>query len=106
MHLLPLGGDFGGKGSFMDIPLTYFLACAAGRPVRLAMTFSEELMAGNPRHAATIVVRSGVSNEGRIVARWVRGYFASGGNGAFKPSTDTTPAGVPPWASGPDQTSA
>jgi carbon-monoxide dehydrogenase large subunit len=101
MHLLPLGGDFGGKGSFMDIPLTYFLARAAGRPVRLAMTYSEELMAGNPRHAATIVVQSGVRNDGRIVARWVRGYFASGGYAAFKPSTDTTLPGFRRGAIGP-----
>ena len=43
MHLLPLGGDFGGKGSFMDIPLTFLLARAAGRPVKMAMTYTEEL---------------------------------------------------------------
>ena len=32
IHMLPLGGDFGGKGSFMDIPLAYYLAKASGRP--------------------------------------------------------------------------
>src|SRR5260370_42627459 len=101
MHLLPLGGDFGGKGSFMDIPLTYFLARAAGRPLRLAMTYSQELMAGNPRHSATIRVRSDVSNDGRIVARWVRRYFASRGYPACKTSPDTTPPGFPRGASGP-----
>jgi CO/xanthine dehydrogenase Mo-binding subunit len=101
MHLLPLGGDFGGKGSFMDIPLTYFLARATGRPVQMAMTYSEELMAANPRHAATIVVRTGVTNDGRIVARWVRAYFASGGYAAFKPSTDTTLPGFKRGAIGP-----
>ena len=31
-HMLPLGGDFGGKGSFMDIPLAYFLARAERPP--------------------------------------------------------------------------
>ncbi|MCA1647989.1 MAG: molybdopterin-dependent oxidoreductase, partial [Chloroflexi bacterium] len=101
MHLLPLGGDFGGKGSFMDIPLTYFLARATGRPVKMAMTYSEELMAGNPRHAATVIVRTGVSRDGRIVARWVRAYFASGGYAAFKPSTDTTLPGFRRGAIGP-----
>src|SRR5216683_1304058 len=101
MHLLPLGGDFGGKGSFMDIPLTYFLARASARPVKMAMTYPEELMAGNPRHAATILVRTGVSKDGRIVARWVRGYFASGGYAAFKPSTDTTLPGFKRGAIGP-----
>jgi CO/xanthine dehydrogenase Mo-binding subunit len=101
IHLLPLGGDFGGKGSFMDIPLAYFLARTTGRPVRIAMTYAEELMAGNPRHAATIVVRSGLSRDGRLLARWVRGYFASGGYAAFKPSTDTTLPGFKRGALGP-----
>jgi CO/xanthine dehydrogenase Mo-binding subunit len=101
MHLLPLGGDFGGKGSFMDIPLVYYLTRASGRPVKLAMTFAEELQAGNPRHAATIVVRTGLSHDGRIQARWVRAYFASGGYAAFKPSTDTTLPGFKRGAIGP-----
>jgi CO/xanthine dehydrogenase Mo-binding subunit len=52
--ILPLGGDFGGKGSFMDIPLAYLLARSTGRPVRLQMTMTEELIAANPRHSATI----------------------------------------------------
>src|SRR6185503_1854565 len=63
IHMLPLGGDFGGKGSFMDIPLAYFLAQASGRPVKMAMSFSDELSAGNPRHASTIVVQSGVTRD-------------------------------------------
>ena len=100
MHLLPLGGDFGGKGSFMDIPLAYFLSRASGRPVRLAMSYTDELTAANPRHAATIVVRSGLNRDGRLVAQWVRGYFASGGYAAFKPSTDTTLPGFRRGASG------
>jgi CO/xanthine dehydrogenase Mo-binding subunit/aerobic-type carbon monoxide dehydrogenase small subunit (CoxS/CutS family) len=101
MHVLPLGGDFGGKGSFMDIPLAYFLSCACGRPVRLAMSYADELAAANPRHAATIVVRSGLDRDGRLVAQWVRGYFASGGYAAFKPSTDTTLPGFRRGAFGP-----
>lgn len=101
IHMLPLGGDFGGKGSFMDIPLAYFLARASGRPVKIEMTFAEELAAANPRHASTIVVRSGVNRDGHLVARWVRGYFASGGYAAFKPSTDTTLPGFRRGARGP-----
>ncbi|HEX8968129.1 MAG TPA: molybdopterin cofactor-binding domain-containing protein, partial [Chloroflexota bacterium] len=101
IHMLPLGGDFGGKGSFMDIPLAYFLARTSGRPVRMTMTYPEELMAGNPRHAATIVVRSGLSRDGRLLARWVRAYFSSGGYAAFKPSTDTTLPGFRRGAIGP-----
>jgi CO/xanthine dehydrogenase Mo-binding subunit len=90
IHMLPLGGDFGGKGSFMDIPLAYFLAKASRRPVKMAMTYVDELTAGNPRHGSTIVIQSGVMHDGRIVARWLRGYMNSGAYAAFKPSTDTT----------------
>ena len=32
VHLIPIGGDFGGKGSLMDLPLCYHLArCTVGR---------------------------------------------------------------------------
>jgi CO/xanthine dehydrogenase Mo-binding subunit len=88
LHLLPLGGDFGGKGSMMDIGLTYFLARASGRPVRMRMSYSDELTAANPRHAAVVSVRSGVSSEGRITARLVRSWYNSGAYAAFKPSPD------------------
>jgi CO/xanthine dehydrogenase Mo-binding subunit len=101
IHMLPLGGDFGGKGSAMDIPIAYFLAKATGRPVKLVMSMSEELMAGNPRHASTLVVRSGVDEDGRLVARLVQGYFNSGGYAAFKPFADTTLPGFRRGAIGP-----
>jgi CO/xanthine dehydrogenase Mo-binding subunit len=90
VHILPLGGDFGGKGSFMDIPLVYFLAQATGRPVRMLMTMTEELIAGNPRHSATINVRSGFDGDGKLVARWTRTYYNSGAYAAFKPAVDAT----------------
>ncbi|HZA24491.1 MAG TPA: molybdopterin cofactor-binding domain-containing protein, partial [Dehalococcoidia bacterium] len=37
-----IGGDYGGKGSAMDIPLAYFLAVRSGRPVRMVMDYIEE----------------------------------------------------------------
>ena len=80
-----IGGDFGGKGDPMDVPLSYFLARASGRPVKMVMTFLEELTAGNPRHPATIMIRSGVKMDGSIVARQASVVFNSGAYGAFKP---------------------
>ena len=47
-----IGGDFGGKGSFMDTHVAYWLARTTGRPIRMVMSYVEELMAGNPRHPA------------------------------------------------------
>lgn len=55
VQLSSVGGDFGGKGALMDIPLCYFLAKATGRPVKMIMSYAEELMAGNPRETETLV---------------------------------------------------
>ncbi|MBI4200267.1 MAG: xanthine dehydrogenase family protein molybdopterin-binding subunit [Chloroflexi bacterium] len=81
-----IGGDFGGKGSFMDVPLTYFLARASGQPVKMVMDYTEELQAGNPRHPAFMTIRSGVLRDGTVVAREARCVFNSGAYAAFKPT--------------------
>jgi CO/xanthine dehydrogenase Mo-binding subunit len=80
-----IGGDFGGKGSFMDVPLCYYLALHSGRPVKMVMDYIQELMAGNPRHPALITLKTGVTRDGRILAHQVRVVFNSGAYGAFKP---------------------
>src|SRR5262249_58532128 len=78
VNLTPIGGDFGGKGSLMDLPLAYRLARATGRPVKMVMRYTEELMAGNPRHPSVITMRTGVTKDGRILARRVKALFNSG----------------------------
>ena len=80
-----IGGDFGGKGSFMDVPLAYYLAQAAGRPVKMVMDYIQELMAGNPRHPGVITLKTGLKRDGRIWARQAETVFNSGAYGAFKP---------------------
>ena len=86
IELSPVGGDFGGKGALMDVPLCYFLAKATGRPVKMIMTYAEELMAANPRHPSTITIKTGVKSDGRIWAREVKAIFNSGAYGGFKPN--------------------
>lgn len=85
VNLTPIGGDFGGKGSLMDLPLAYHLARVTGRPVKMVMRYAEELLAGNPRHPSVITMRTGVMRDGRIVARQVKALFNSGAYAAFKP---------------------
>lgn len=85
VHLTQIGADFGGKGSLMDAPLCYHLAKRTGRPVKMVMTYTEELMAGNPRHPTSIFLRTGVTEEGQIVARQAKVVFNSGAYAAFKP---------------------
>ena len=85
VHPVCIGGDFGGKGSLMDSPLCYHLSKRTGRPVKMVMTYTEELMAGNPRHPATISLRTGVTDQGNLVAFQARVVFASGAYAGFKP---------------------
>ncbi|HKZ51440.1 MAG TPA: molybdopterin cofactor-binding domain-containing protein, partial [Dehalococcoidia bacterium] len=69
MNPCPVGGHFGSKGTLMDIPIAYYLAEAAGRPVKIVMSYTEELMAAAPRHPAIITIRTGLKKDGRLWAR-------------------------------------
>jgi CO/xanthine dehydrogenase Mo-binding subunit len=84
-HPKHIGADFGGKGGSMDIPVCYFLSLKSARPVKMIMDYNEELIAGNPRHAAIINVRTGVKKSGDIVAHHMEMIFDSGAYGAMKP---------------------
>jgi putative selenate reductase molybdopterin-binding subunit len=81
-----IGGDFGGKGDFMDLAVVYLLSKKAGRPVKLVMDYDEEFLAGNPRHASIVHVKTGVKKDGTIVAHHMNFIFDSGAYGAFKPN--------------------
>jgi carbon-monoxide dehydrogenase large subunit len=85
-HPLHIGGDFGGKGGFMDVPVAYFLSLKSGRPVKMVMDYAEELVAGNPRHPSTIKVKTGVKKDGTIVAHHLDFVFDSGAYGSMKPA--------------------
>ena len=52
-----------------DLPIAYFLAQRSDRPVKIVMTYAEELAASNPAHPTVVLIRSGVKRDGRIVAR-------------------------------------
>ncbi len=80
-----IGADFGGKGFTMDEFSLYYLSKMTGRPVKSVMTYAEELGACNPRHNTTITLRTGVMNDGRIVAHEYIGYFNGGAYAAPKP---------------------
>ncbi|MBM4262857.1 MAG: xanthine dehydrogenase family protein molybdopterin-binding subunit [Deltaproteobacteria bacterium] len=80
-----IGGCFGGKGDFMDVPVCYMLALKSGRPVKMVMDYSEEFIAGNPRHAAIVKVKTGVKKDGRLVAHKMEYLYDSGAYAAFKP---------------------
>jgi carbon-monoxide dehydrogenase large subunit len=85
-HPLHIGGDFGGKGGFMDVPVAYFLSKKSGQPVKMIMDYTEELTAGNPRHPAIIKIKTGVKKNGTIVAHHLEFLFDSGAYASMKPA--------------------
>jgi carbon-monoxide dehydrogenase large subunit len=85
VHPCYIGGCFGGKGDFMDVPVCYVLSLKSARPVKMVMDYGEEFLAGNPRHAAVVRVKTGVTKKGRLVAHQMNYVFDSGAYGAFKP---------------------
>ena len=85
-HPMHIGGDFGGKGGFMDIPVAYFLSLKSDQPVKMVMEYGEELSAGNPRHASIIKAKTGVKKDGTIVAHHLDFIFDSGAYGSMKPA--------------------
>ena len=80
-----IGGDFGGKGSLMDTLLCYQLARAARRPVKMVMNSFEELTAGNPRHSASITLRTAVGSDAKLHAIEARVIFNAGAYAGFVP---------------------
>ena len=85
-HPTHIGGDFGGKGGFMDVPVAYFLSKKSGQPVKMIMDYTEELTAGNPRHASIIKIKTGVKKNGTIVAHHIQFIFDSGAYASMKPA--------------------
>jgi CO/xanthine dehydrogenase Mo-binding subunit len=79
-----IGGDFGAKGEVGPEPIAYLLARQAGHPVKIVRTYIEELQAGAPRHKAIIRVRTGVKEDGTIVAREMQVTMDGGAYGGLK----------------------
>ena len=80
-----IGGDFGGKGSPMEIPLAHYLARASGRPVKIVMDYVEEFQAANPRHGGRMRITAGAKRDGTLTAWKAEVRWNSGAYGGFKP---------------------
>jgi CO/xanthine dehydrogenase Mo-binding subunit len=85
VHPVALGADFGGKGSPMDGPLCAVLARRVERPVKLAVRYTDDLLATNPRHPTRSRVRLGCDRDGRLTALAVDVLADGGAYAGFKP---------------------
>lgn len=93
VHILPVGGDFGGKTSLVEVPVCYFLAQRTGKPVKMVLDYSEELAACSHRHPAVITLRTGVDSDGKLCALHARAIFSGGGYAALKANAEVTVQG-------------
>jgi len=93
VHILPVGGDFGGKTSVVEAPVCYFLAQKTKKPVRMVLQYTEELTAISHRHPAVITLRTGVDADKKITAMTVRAVFSGGGYAALKANAEVTVQG-------------
>ena len=73
----PLGGGFGGKVVIVD-PIVAAAARKLGRPVRLALTRSEDMAMTNPTQGGVIELEIGATSAGRLTAIKAKLIFDAG----------------------------
>jgi len=79
-----VGGGFGGK--FITIePVTAALALKTRRPVKLVLSRDEDMISMRSRHAATIRMKTGVREDGTLVARDTEIIYNGGAYSDFSP---------------------
>lgn len=64
----PVGGAFGGKSGVTIQPITVLLAQKTGRPVRLTLSRTDDMMMMRSRHPARVQVKTGARADGTLVA--------------------------------------
>ena len=73
------GGGFGAKGSLKLEPLVALLSLKSNyRPVKMAMTRTEEFMASVARHPVLVEMKTAVKKDGRLTASQVRMVWDTG----------------------------
>ena len=85
LQAVHVGADFGGKSGAGELPICYFLAKQAKRPVKILLTHSEELTAMNPDHYTVVKVKTGVKRDGRMTARYLQAIHGTGAYAGMKP---------------------
>jgi len=81
----PVGGSFGSKNELRLEPICARLAQKSGRAVKMTMDCREEFADGSPRHASIIHLKTGVLQDGRLIARQARMVFDTGAYAEFGP---------------------
>ena len=77
-----VGGGFGGKQEILNEELCAALTLRTRRPVRLEFTRPEEFTSSRSRHPQTLHIKTGVRQDGTIVANELRVLANTGAYGA------------------------
>jgi CO/xanthine dehydrogenase Mo-binding subunit len=85
VHAVHVGADFGGKSGAGELPICYFLAERAKRPVKIVLTHTEELTVMNPDHYTVVNIKTGVKRDGRMTARYLQAIHGTGAYAGMKP---------------------
>jgi xanthine dehydrogenase molybdenum-binding subunit len=72
-----VGGAFGGKDEMFEEALAVLLSQKAGRPVKIEYSREEEFYC-NRRHPSEVYLKTGVSKEGIITARYIKAITDTG----------------------------
>lgn len=67
-----VGGNFGGKNEITTEPILALLSRKTGRPVKGVYTREDEFISSTTRHPFIMDYKTGMSEDGKIVARKVR----------------------------------
>ncbi len=67
----PMGGSFGGKDELNIQPYGALLAIKSGRPVKIHQSRKESMLSGLKRHPMKIKMKTGVDEQGKLLAHQV-----------------------------------
>ena len=77
VEAMPVGGGFGGKVVLLE-PMVALIARRLQRPVRLALTRSEEFQVGRPAPASYTDIKLGASRDGMLTALQIEMVWDNG----------------------------
>lgn len=87
-----IGGGFGGKGDMNIEPVAAMLALKTQRPVKIQMSRRDDFLSATPRHSMEISLKTGVKNDGTLLARKAEIRVDTGAYAYFGPNTTSNTA--------------
>ena len=81
-----IGGGFGGKDEVILEPICTLLTLKTGKPVKLKLTRQEVFYLTTTRHPCIFELKTGVKNDGTLVARHIKAIVNTGAYASHGPA--------------------